>query len=143
MSVAAYPLPRDGALPFAAAILGLIACAVALPVVLLVGGPLAGWALGTGLWVVNWMLAQMAIKFSLGASPAAGVGVAGGSIMFRAFFVVIALWIVAVRISEPIGLTAAVIFLAAFSFDLMGRLMLFSLMERTRQTPNQKGPADS
>ena len=85
----------------------------------------------------------MAVKFSLAASPVAGVGVAGGSIMFRAFFVVIALWIVAVRISEPIGLTAAVIFLAAFSFDLMGRLMLFSLLERARQTPSPKGPADS
>jgi hypothetical protein len=85
----------------------------------------------------------MATKFAIGASPAAGVGVAGGSIMFRAFFVVIILYIVAVRVSEPIGLTAAIVFLTAFSFDLMGRVMLFSLMERARQTPNTKGPADS
>ena len=78
MTVSVYPSPRDGALPFAAAILGIIVCIVALPVVLLlVHGPLSGWALGAGLWVMNWTLAQMATKFSIGASPAAGVGVAG------------------------------------------------------------------
>jgi hypothetical protein len=142
MTVDVYPSPREGALPFAAAILGIIVCIVALPVVLLLKGPFAGWALGTGLWVVNWTLAQMATRFSLGASPAAGVGVAGGSIMARAFLVVVVLYIVAIRISQPIGLTAAVIFLAAFSFDLMGRIMLFSILERTRNTPNHKGPAD-
>jgi hypothetical protein len=143
MTVSVYPSPREGALPFAAAILGIIVCIVALPVVVLLEGPLVGWALGAGLWVINWTLAQMATKFSIGASPVAGVGVAGGSIMFRAFFVVIVLWIIAVRVSEPIGLTAAAVFLAAFSFDLMGRMMLFSLLERARQTPNTKGPADS
>jgi hypothetical protein len=144
MTVSVYPSPRDGALPFAAAILGIIVCIVALPVVPLVHGPLAGWALGAGLWVINWTLAQMATKFSIGASPAAGVGVAGGSIMVRAFLVVIVLYVVAIRVSQPIGLTAAIVFLSAFSFDLMGRVMLFSIMERARElNPKPKGPSDS
>jgi len=146
MTVSVYPSPREGALPFTAAILGIIVCIAALPVVLLVQAPLAGWVLGAGLWVINWTLAQMATKFSINstASPAAGVGVAGGSIMIRAFLVVVILYAVAIRISHPIGLTAAIVFLAAFSFDLMGRMMLFSLTERARElNPKPKGPTDS
>jgi len=143
MTVSVYPSPRNGALPFAAAILGIIVCILALPVVVIARGPIAGWALGTVLWVANWSVSQIAIKFSIDASPAAGVGVAGGSIMIRAFMVVIILWLVAERISQPIGLTAAAVFLAAFSFDLMGRIMLFSLTEHARQTPTPKGPSDS
>jgi hypothetical protein len=143
MSVALYPPPREGALPFAAAILGLIGCVFALPVVWLLQGPLAGWALGAGLWVLNWTMAQMATKFALKSSQTAAVGVAGVSMMARAFFVVILLYIVAARISHPIGLAAAAVFLAAFSLDLMGRVMLFSISERGRQVPIEKGPADS
>jgi hypothetical protein len=143
MSVALYPQPREGALPFAAAILGIIVCVLALPVVWLVYGPIAGWALGTALWVVNWTLSQAATKYALGASPTAAVGVSGVSMMFRAFFVAIVVFIVAVRVSHPVAITAAIVFLAAFTFDLMGRVMLFNMNERARQTPKQEGPADS
>ena len=83
MTVHVYRITATGRAAFAAATLGIIVCIVALPVVVLLEGPLVGWALGAGLWVINWTLAQMATKFSIGASPVAGVGVAGGSIMFR------------------------------------------------------------
>jgi hypothetical protein len=143
MTVHVYPQPRDGAGPFAAAILGLIICVVALPVVLLLGGPLVGWFVGTLLWVVNWTASNMMTKFALNSGQKAAVGVAGVSMMGRAFLVVITLYIIAARISHPIGLTAAAVFLAAFSFDLMGRVMLFSIQEREHQTPTPQGPADS
>jgi hypothetical protein len=143
MTVHVYPQPRDGAGPFAAAILGLIICAVALPVVLLLGGPLAGWFIGTVLWVANWTASNMMTKFALNSGQKAAVGVAGVSMMGRAFTVVIILYIIAARISHPIGLTAAAVFMAAFSFDLMGRVMLFSIQERAHQTPTSQGPADS
>ncbi len=143
MTVHVYPQPRDGAGPFAAAILGLIVCVVALPVVLLLGGPLVGWLVGTLLWVANWTASNMMTKFALNSGQKAAVGVAGVSMMGRAFMVVIILYIIAARISHPIGLTAAAVFLAAFSFDLMGRVMLFSIQEREHQTPTPQGPADS
>jgi hypothetical protein len=143
MSVALYPQPRDGALPFAAATLGFIVCVLALPVVWLLYGSIAGWALGAGLWTVNWTLSQMATKYALSASPTTAVGVSGISMMFRAFFVAIVIFAVAVRVSHAVGVTAAIVFLAAFTFDLMGRVFLFHLNERERQTANEKGPADS
>ena len=107
MTVHVYPQPRDGAGPFAAAILGLIICVVALPVVLLLGGPLLGWFVGTLLWVINWTASNMMTKFALNSGQKAAVGVAGVSMMGRAFTVVIILYIIAARISHPIGLTAA------------------------------------
>jgi len=143
MTVHVYPQPRDGAGPFAAAILGLIICVVALPVVLLLGGPLLGWFVGTLLWAANWTVSNMMTKFALNSGQKAAVGVAGVSMMGRAFTVVIILYIIAARISHPIGLTAAAVFLAAFSFDLMGRVMLFSIQEREHQAPTPQGPADS
>jgi len=143
MTVHVYPQPRDGAGPFVAATLGLIICAVALPVVILLEGPVAGWLVGTVLWLVNWTASNMLNKFALNSGQKAAVGVAGVSMMGRAFTVVIILYIVAARISHPIGLTAAAVFLAAFSFDLMGRVMLFSIQERAHQTPTPQGPADS
>jgi hypothetical protein len=143
MTVHVYPQPRDGAAPFTAAILGLIICAVALPVVILLEGPVVGWLVGTVLWVVNWTASNMLNKFALNSGQKAAVGVAGVSMMGRAFTVVIILYIVAARISHPIGLTAAAVFLAAFSFDLMGRVMLFSIQEREREAATPQGPADS
>jgi hypothetical protein len=143
MSVAVYPSPRQGALPFAAATLGIIVCVLALPVVLLVRGPFEGWAIGTGLWIVNWALAQMTTKFALGFAPAAAVGTSGVSVIGRAWLVAIVLFIVAIRISHPVALTAAIVFAAAFTMDLMGRMMLFGLTERTTKTPDHEGPSDS
>jgi hypothetical protein len=143
MSVALYPQPREGALPFAAATLGFIVCVLAAPVVWAVYGPMAGWALGVALWTINWILSQMATKYALASSPTTAVGVSGVSMMFRAFFVAIVVFVVAVRVSHAIAVTAALVFLAAFTFDLMGRVFLFHMHERARQTANQKGPADS
>lgn len=127
-----YPSPKEGALPFIAAVLGTVVAAITLPLVLLAGGPLNGWLLGMGLWIANWSLQLVTTKFSLGSSPTTAVGVTGISLMARAWLTAIVLFIVALRISEPIALTAAFVFLAAFTFDLMGRALLFALMERNR-----------
>ena len=43
------------------------------------------------------------------------------------------LFVVALRFSERAGLTAAGVFLVAFTLDLMGRTLLFSLRERARR----------
>jgi hypothetical protein len=133
MSTAVYPSPKEGALPFVAAILGTIVALVALPIVLLAGGPVEGWLLGFGLWVANWTLQLMTTRFSVSATPTAAVGVTGISLMARAWLVAIVLFLVALRVSEPVALTAAGVFLAAFTFDLTGRALLFGMQsDRTR-----------
>jgi hypothetical protein len=127
-----YPSPRDGALPFTAATLGIIVAVLALPLVLLAGGPFAGWMLGVALWIGNWSLQLMTSKVSLEAKPTAAVGIAGISLMTRAWVTAIILFVVALRISEPVALAAAGVFLAAFTFDLTGRALLYGMMERDR-----------
>lgn len=143
MTTAVYPSPREGALPFTAAILGTIVALVALPVVLLAGGPLAGWMLGFGLWVANWLAVLATSKFSLTASPTTAVGVTGISLMARAWIVAIVLFIVAIRVSETIALTAAFVFLAAFTFDLAGRALLYALQADRAANPSAGDRSES
>ena len=118
---------------FVASILGLVAGFLALPIVLLAGGPIGGWLLGMGLWVANW-LGQLAMaKVALGSPPTMAVGLSGISFIARAWLIAIILFIVALRFDETVGLTAAGVFLAAFTFDLMGRTLLFTVNERARK----------
>ncbi|HWH13879.1 MAG TPA: hypothetical protein VNT51_03975, partial [Miltoncostaeaceae bacterium] len=126
-----YPSPREGALPFTAAVLGTLVALLALPITLLAGGPAEGWLLGLGLWVGNWTAQLYAARAASraqdrGQGPAA-VGISGVSLIARAWLVAIVLFLVALRVSEPIALTAAVVFLAAFTFDFTGRLLLHGM----------------
>lgn len=132
MNSGVYPSPKEGALPFMAAVLGIVVAVIALPLVLLLDGPFNGWLLGIGLWIGNWSLQLLTTKVSLSTTATAAVGVTGISLMSRAWITAIILFIVAIRVSEPIAITAAFVFLAAFTFDLMGRALLFAMMERNR-----------
>jgi hypothetical protein len=123
---------------FVASTMGLIAAFLALPIVLLAGGPIGGWALGFGLWLANW-LGQLAMaRVALGMQPTMAVGLSGVSFIARAWLIAIILFIVALRFDETVGLTAAGVFLAAFTFDLMGRTLLFTITERARK----QGPGE-
>jgi hypothetical protein len=118
---------------FLAAILGVVAAFLTLPIVLLAGGPITGWALGLGLWLVNWGGQLLVTRVALGMPATAAVGVSGISFIARAWLIAIILFVVALRYSEEVGLTAAGVFLAAFTFDLMGRMLLFHTRERARR----------
>jgi hypothetical protein len=118
---------------FFLAALGVVVGFLALPVVLLMGGPAAGWALGFGLWLANWGAQLGMAKLSLGMTPTMAVGLSGISFIARAWLVTIILFIVALRFSHSAGLVAAAVFLACFTFDLMGRTVLFSVRERMRR----------
>ena len=133
MTVAPHASRELRPLAFVASILGLIVAVLALPVVLLLGGPAAGWALGAGLWLLNWGGQLLMARMAVNMSPTAAVGLSGVSFIARAWIVAIILFIVALRFSQTVGLTAAGVFLAAFTFDLMGRTMLFAIKDRMRR----------
>lgn len=118
---------------FIASTLGLLAAFLALPVVLIAGGSIAGWALGLGLWLGNWLVQLGMAKVSLGLAPTTAVGISGVSFIARAWLIAIILFVVAARFDRTAGLTAAGVFLAAFTFDLMGRTLLFTVNERARK----------
>jgi hypothetical protein len=138
MTVAAPPAPTtappaDSNLVRAASSIGLIVALLTLPVVLLAGGPFTGWVLGVVLWGVNWTIQLLTAKHALNLQATAAVGVSGVSFIARAWLVALVLFIVALRFSEPVGLTAAAVFLAAFTCDLGGRTILFSIQQKMRK----------
>jgi len=101
-----------------------------LPVVLLLGGPAGGWTLGVLLWVLNWAGQIFTGRAARNISSVAAVGMSGISFISRAWITAIILFIVALKYSEAVGLTAAGIFLVAFTLDLMGRTILFATSQK-------------
>ena len=146
MTVAPSAPTRPGGLDrpfeFVLAILGLIAVVIALPVVLLLDGPFGGWLLGAALWAANWG-AQLALsRLAVNMPATTAVGLSGFSFIGRAWLVAAILFVVALKFSQTAGLTAAGVFLVAFTLDLMGRTLLFSLRERNRRAGAGGGAAE-
>lgn len=118
------------AVAFVASTIGIIVAVLALPVVLLLGGPAEGWMLGVVLWCVNWAGHIFTAKAAQRTSAVAAVGMSGVSFISRAWLTAIILFIVALKYSETVGLTAAAVFLVAFTCDLMGRTILFATTQK-------------
>lgn len=97
---------------------------------LILGEPLNGWVLGTALWLANWGVQLATGKHGLRLPQTAAVAVTGISFVIRAWTVAGILFITALKFSEPVALVAAVIFLVAFTADLLGRGLAFTARER-------------
>lgn len=128
---------EEGRLAVAASLLGLVGLLLALPVVLLAGVGIGGWFLGAGLWIVNWAAALLTTRVSFRITAPAAVGVSGISFIARAWFVAIILFVVAIRFSEIAALTAAAVFLAAFTLDLAGRALQYGLSQQRTELSEQ------
>jgi hypothetical protein len=117
-----------------ATVLGITVAMLALPVVILVGGPIGGWALGVILWLANWGIALATNGRAMASkSPSVAIGMSGLSFVARAWTVAIVLFVVALQYSETAALTAAGVFLAAFTADLVGRSLIFTTREQARE----------
>ena len=114
----------------AATAASLLACLVALPLILVLGGPLNGWVLGTALWIANWAVQLTTAKHAMKMGQTAAVGVTGISFIIRAWTVAGDLFITALRFDETVALVGAAVFLAAFTFDLLGRAIAFGAREK-------------
>jgi hypothetical protein len=142
MTVAAPPAPTsappaDSNLVRAASSIGLIVAILTLPIVLLAGGPFTGWVLGVVLWGANWTVQLLTAKYAINMQATAAVGVSGVSFIARAWLVALVLFVVALRFSETVGLAAAGVFLAAFTCDLGGRAILFSIQQKMRKAAEE------
>ena len=118
---------------FVLATIGFVALILALPFVLLLGGPFGGWALGATLFVGSWAAQRFVGRVSEGMDPTHAVGLTGISSIGRAIVVVMILFVIALKVDETVGLVAGGVFAAAFTFDLMGRTMLFAVREKERK----------
>lgn len=114
------PLPeRKWAIAAAALVV-----ALALPITLLAGAPVVGWALGAGLWIAAELVGALLARLPLGADNLAASGMRGIGMSFRGIAVMVVL--IAVTLAdERLGVTAALTFIAAYTVELALSLVAY------------------
>jgi hypothetical protein len=123
------PRPVPGRLiPIAA---GAAVVALALPVFLAAGLPLAGWALAAVLWLAAQALGLLLARLQPGADNLAASGVVGIGRIFRVAAVGVVLAIVASRDGE-VALAAALVYAFAYTLELALSLTAYFTSEPVR-----------
>jgi hypothetical protein len=113
------------------AVAGGLVIALALPVFLAAGWPLAGWALGAVLWLAGQGLSLLLARLRPGASNLAASGVVGISMMFRA--VAVGVVVIAVAVSDAeLAVAAALMYALAYTLELALSLLFYFGSEPVR-----------
>ena len=103
---------------------GGVVIALALPVFLAAGWPLAGWGLAAVLWLAAQALSLLLTRFRPGAGNLAASGVVGISMMFRA--VAVGVVVIAVAATDPeVGVAAALLYALAYTLELALALVFY------------------
>jgi hypothetical protein len=106
------------------AIAGAAVIALALPVFVAAGWPLAGWMLAAVLWIVGEVLSVLLARLRLGLGNLAASGVVGIGMSFRA--IAIGVVLVAVAASDArVGVAAALLYAAAYTLELAVSLLTY------------------
>jgi hypothetical protein len=116
--------PRPAPARKGPALAGSAVVAFALPLFLLAGWPLAGWALAAALWALGEALAFSLGRLPLGADHLASSGLRAVAMTFRSIAVMVVLIAVAVA-DEPVGLAAALVYVAAYTLELAVSLVAY------------------
>ena len=105
--------------------LDLIVLALALPVFLLAGFPIAGYLVGGGAWIVQRAV-QVVLQRRAAASqdPRTVVGIAAASMIARGWFCAIAIFLVGILDSDAAGLSAALLVIALFTVYFTVQMIL-------------------
>jgi hypothetical protein len=109
------PRPAPGRLlPAAGAALVLV---LALPIFLIAGWPLAGWALGAVLWVSVEAIGLLVTRAASTGARLASSGVQAFGLFFKTVGVLVVL--VAVAVSDPhLAVAATLVYALAYTFEL-------------------------
>jgi hypothetical protein len=115
-------------------IAGAVVVALALPVVLLGGFPVAGWALAAVLWVAAELVGIWLARLPTGADHLRMSGLVALTMAWRGIGVMVVLLIVTVA-NKHVGVTAVVVYVAAYTLSLAVSLIEYF------NGPAAKGPA--
>ena len=91
--------------------------AVALPVFLVAGWRVQGWALGATLWAASQGLGWLLTRLETGAGNLAASGVVAFGMIFRAIAVMVVVFAVAVS-DSGLGVAAALVYALAYTTEL-------------------------
>jgi hypothetical protein len=114
------PMP-DRRLPV---LVGGAVLALALPIFLLAGWDVTGWALGALLWAGSQIVGLLLGKAGIGEPTLRGSGVAAFGMMGRG--IVLVLILLAVAVADPsLALAGALVYAAAYTAELAASLALY------------------
>lgn len=103
---------------------GTLVIALALPVFLATGWPLAGWGLAAVLWLASQALTLVLTRLRPDAGNLAASGVVGISMMFRA--VAVGVVVIAVAANDAsTGVAAALLYALAYTLELALSLLTY------------------
>jgi hypothetical protein len=110
----AWTEPRVAPPALLPAVAGAIVLGISLPLFLLAGWPIDGWAIGAVLWAGSEALGAVLTRLRARTGNLAAAGVAGFLMLFRAIAVMVVVFAVAVT-DKWVGLAAALTYAAAYS----------------------------
>jgi len=110
--LASHPVPQ-GNRPIIAS--GIVVAA-ALPLFLIVGWPVKGWAIAAVLWVAAQLVGRVIRRIPLGVDNVPSSGVAAMGRMVRTITVGVVLVVVTVS-DQSVGVSAALVYAVAFSVE--------------------------
>jgi hypothetical protein len=120
--------------PTALQYLPFLFCLLALPIFLIGGFPLGGWAFGVGLFALNFFAARGIDWVARGKSQVTAVGVSGIGFISRAWISFGVLFLFAEFGDRDMAVAAAISFLVYFTVDLLVRSILHSMARSTGTT---------
>jgi hypothetical protein len=98
--------------------------ALALPIFLVAGWPVRGWALGAVLWIASQLLGMLFARVGIGEPNLRGSGVVAFGMMARGILLMVVA--VAVAASDAaLALAGALVYAAAYSLELGLSLTLY------------------
>jgi hypothetical protein len=110
----AWTDPRTAPPTLLPAVAGAFAVLLALPVFLIAGWRVEGWALGAVLWFGSEAFGALLTRLRTRAGNLAAAGVAAFGMLFRAIAVMVVVFAVAVS-DKYLGLAAALVYAAGYS----------------------------
>ena len=119
-----FSTPRPMPNRRAPALAGAGVIVLALPVFLVGGFPLGGWALAAALWVAGEALGLWLARLPTGADHLGTSGLVGIAMAFRGIGVMIALLAVTVA-DKSVGVSAVVVYVLAYSLSLAVSLLAY------------------
>ena len=119
-----FETPRPVPSRLAPALAGASVIVLALPVFVVAGFPLGGWALGATLWIAAQLLGLVLTRLRLGAGNLAHSGVVGIGMSFRAV-AVMAVAIAVATVDARVGVAAALLYALAYTLELLVSLALY------------------
>lgn len=107
------------------AYLDIVVLALALPVFLLAGFPLAGWGTAAAAWLVQRAIrAALAKRAAASEDPRTLVGLTAASMIARGWLMALSIFGVGLAAGDDAGLSAAILVVALFTIYLSSQMIL-------------------